>query len=250
MSLHIDNLSYSYRNSKNAVLENISCSFEPGKFYGIFGANGSGKSTLLKILSGEIAVKAPVTLDDKALQSYSSRARARKIAYACQANEAALPFTARECIKLGRYAWNDDNPELIDSLLKEWGAEALADRFFTELSGGEQQRIKLLRILAQDTPYILLDEPASSLDWSRQLELYEKLRKIAHQQNRAVIMVAHDLYAAPAFIDRMLILSGGSLAFNGDPSSEEALDAVNSSFGKKCALSRQDNKLIIDFQAN
>ena len=105
-----------------------------------------------------------------------------------------LPFSVKECIALGRYVWNDKNPALIDHLLQEWNAEHLSNKQFSELSGGERQKIKLLRILAQDTRYILLDEPASSLDLARQLELYEKLQKTAHLENKCIIMVCHDLY--------------------------------------------------------
>ena len=233
MSLTVENLSFAYKKGAPAVLENISCSFKRGSFYGIFGANGSGKSTLLKLLAGELKSSSEIYLDDLSLTRLDIKSRAKLMAVGAQSDELILPFTVRECIKLGRYVWNDENPELIERLLQEWNAASLAERPFAELSGGEQQRIKLLRILAQDTPYILLDEPGSSLDWSRQYELYEKLQTIAHEQNKCIIMVCHDLYTAPDFVDRMLLLKGGRIIYSGDPECEAAFQAINSAFGRR-----------------
>lgn len=237
MSLTAENLSFAYKKKGGNVLRNITCSFEQGVFYGIFGANGSGKSTLLKLLAGELMSHGAVRLDNKQVNAFSNRERARHIAVGAQGSELILPFTVRETIRLGRYVWDDDGSVLIDRLLQEWASGDLAERPFAELSGGEQQRVKLLRVLAQDTDYILLDEPAAALDWNRQLELYEKLQKIAHGQNKCVIMVCHDLYSAPDFIDRMLLLKDGSLIYSGTADSDLAKAAVAQAFGRSWAKS-------------
>ena len=248
MCLCIENLDFAYRKNSVKVLEKITCEFERGKFYGIFGSNGCGKSTLLKVLANLLPGSSPVMLDGKKLKNFSSKQRAQFLGYAAQENELNLPFTVRECIKLGRYAWSDSNDDLIDSLIAEWNMEAFAGKNFSELSGGEQQKIKLLRVLAQDSDYILLDEPGSSLDWTRQLELYERLQKIAHTKNKCVIMVCHDIYLAPSFIDQMLVLADGRLIYNGVPSGSGADNAVARAFGRDFTLQRESGKVVIQWQ--
>ena len=167
------------------------------------------------------------------------------LAVGAQKNEVGLPFSARECIQLGRYAWGDDGEELIEFLLKEWHAQHLADKPFCTLSGGEQQRIKLLRILAQNSRYILLDEPAAALDWSCQLELYEKLQTLAVQQLRCVIMVCHDLYIAPAFVDEMLLLKNGRVVYSGAGNCDKVATALGVAFDRTLSISRAQNSVEI-----
>ena len=145
MSLSVKNLTFCYRRKNIPAVNDFSYTFRSGMFYGIFGANGSGKSTLLKILAGDLSAEQAVLLEDMPLQQLSSRSLAQLMAYAPQEEELLLPFTVKECIALGRYAWNDKNISLIDRLLKEWNVEHLSDKQFAELSGGERQKIKLLR---------------------------------------------------------------------------------------------------------
>ena len=246
MSLAVTNASYTYRNGTVAV-NDITYTFEPGVFYGIFGSNGSGKSTLLKMLAGDVEPDDPVLLDGKSLRNLSSKVLAREMAYAVQEEELVLPFKVRDCIALGRYVWCDKNNALIDRLLQEWNAEHLSNKQFSELSGGERQKIKLLRILAQDTRYILLDEPASSLDLAKQLELYEKLQQVAHDENKCIIMVCHDLYTAPAFIDEMLLMKKGNLLYAGKPDTSEAQEAIGQAFDREFSITRKEKSIEISW---
>ena len=247
MSLSVKGARYFYRKGTAAV-DDVSFSFEPGRFYGIFGSNGSGKSTLLKMLTGDLEPENPVLLEGRALRSFSSMELAQQIAYAEQDAELILPFKVRECIKLGRYIWRDNNTSLIDRLLKDWNAEHLADKEFSELSGGERQKIKLLRIVAHDTRYILLDEPASSLDLPKQIELYENLKKTAHEENKCVIMVCHDLYIAPSYIDEMLIMKQGKLLYAGSAESAGAEQAAAIAFERNFKISRKNQRVEIVWQ--
>ncbi|MBO5924434.1 MAG: ABC transporter ATP-binding protein [Lentisphaeria bacterium] len=246
MSLSLIHANYSYRKGAAAV-KDLSYAFKQGKFYGIFGANGSGKSTLLKMLAGDVEPDNPVLLEDKALKAYSSMELAKLLAYAVQDAELILPFKVRDCITLGRYVWRDSDCGLIDRLLKDWNVEHLQDKQFSELSGGERQKIKLLRILAQATKYILLDEPASSLDLPKQIELYEKLQNIAHNENKCVIMVCHDLYIAPSYIDEMLIMKKGNLLYAGKVDTAEAEKAAAEAFERKFRISRKFQSVEINW---
>ena len=247
MSLVIENLTFCYRRKNIPAVEYFSYTFQPGKFYGIFGTNGSGKSTLLKIAIGDLFADKAVLLENKPVREFSSKELAKLMAYAPQEEELLLPFTVKKCIALGRYAWNDNNSALIDRLLKDWNAEHLADKLFAELSGGERQKIKLLRILAQDTRYILLDEPASSLDLPKQIELYRKLQKVAHEENKCIIMVCHDLYIAPGFIDEILLLKNGNLIYSGQTETQEAAQAIRDAFEYDFTISRKNNNIEISW---
>ena len=104
-----------------------------------------------------------------------------------------------------------------------------------------------MRVLAQNTPYILLDEPAASLDWARQLELYEKLRKLAADAGKCVIMVCHDLYIAPGFIDEMLLMKSGRLIYSGKPDTAAAGEAVALAFERNMQISRTGNKVTLSW---
>ena len=181
------------------------------------------------------------------LKKLSPRRKASLLAVAEQENELILPFTVRECIKLGCYIRNDGDDELVTRLLTQWQMLHWQDKMFAELSGGERQRVKLLRVLAQDTPYILLDEPASSLDWARQLDLYEKMRTLAHESGKCVIMICHDLYMAPAFIDEMLLMKSGSLIYSGKPDSAEANAAISEAFERDITVQRCTNSVTVSW---
>ena len=246
MALVLRNVSYAYPGAGRNAVENCSFEFLPGRFYGIFGSNGSGKSTLLKLLAGDIPCN-NVTIDGNLLKKLSPRQKATLLAVAEQENELILPFTVRECIKLGCYIRNNGDDELVTRLLTQWQMLDWQDKRFAELSGGERQRVKLLRVLAQDTPYILLDEPASSLDWARQLDLYGKMRSLAHESGKCVIMICHDLYMAPAFIDEMLLMKSGSLIYSGKPDSADANLAVSQAFERDIALTRSSNSVTVSW---
>ena len=247
MSLTVKNLTYCYRKGNVPAVNDLSYTFQPGSFYGIFGANGSGKSTLLKLLAGDLSADNPVLVEDRPLHRLPSIEMAKQMAYAPQEEELLLPFTVKECIALGRYAWKDNNTALIDRLLKEWNVEHLSGKRFAELSGGERQKIKLLRILAQDTKYILLDEPASSLDLPKQIELYEKLQKVAHEENKCVIMVCHDLYIAPGMIDEMLLMKKGCLLYAGKSETPEAVKATGEAFERDFIINRKVRHIEINW---
>ena len=246
MSLRAECITYKYHSGRIPALDGISYEFVPGRFYGIFGSNGSGKTTLLKTLAGDINA-GKVFVDDRLLNNIPVKERALLLAVAEQENEASLPFTVRECIKLGCYAAGTFNEKLIDELLTCWQMNALQNKMFAELSGGEKQRVKLLRVLAQNTPYILLDEPAASLDWARQLEFYEKLRKLAADAGKCVIMVCHDLYIAPGFIDEMLLMKSGRLIYSGKPDTAAAGEAVALAFERNMQISRTGNKVTLSW---
>ena len=225
--LECKRVSYSYDGERN-VLEEITLSFVPGEFCGIFGPNGSGKSTLLKLLTGELKCTAgtvsPVWKDPLE--------RARNIALVEQQIPASLPLNVEEIAALGNFPWEKrrrSDMTGVCRVLEELELLPLRQRRFDTLSGGERQRVMLARALVQDTPVICLDEPGSSLDIGFQHTLCRTLKKLAGQ-GRTVIMVSHDLFSAPRYLDRMLLLGDGRLVMQGKPEELAGGEVFNTLF--------------------
>jgi iron complex transport system ATP-binding protein len=210
--IKLNDIHFSYSDKK--VLSGISADFVPGEFYGIFGPNGSGKSTLLKILTGELPPDAGILSPH-----YSSAIeRARKIAFVEQEIPAGIPLTVREVVMLGRYPWkrNPGHHKAVDEAISVLGLTQYAGKLYNCLSGGERQRVMLARSLAQETDIMILDEPASSLDITYQNSFYKLLRELS-ENGKCIIMVSHDLFIAPGYISKAILLNNGEIAANGKP---------------------------------
>ena len=214
MRPHFLNGDHSY--GKEKILTGISLKFESGQFYGIFGPNGSGKSTLLKLLAGELHPDSGEITPrwGNCLQ------KARAISLLEQHIPPFLPLDVQETVALGLYPWERkfyrEKDEKIISVLRETGLEEISDRPYNKLSGGEKQRVMLARILMQNTPVILLDEPGSSLDAGFQHSFCAVLRRLA-QEDRCIIMVSHDIYSAPLYLDSMILMEQGKVKKQGTP---------------------------------
>ena len=209
--IELNDLSFSYR--KTPILTGVSYRFLPGRFYGIFGANGSGKSTLLKMITGELSP------DSGSVQPCFRNAedRARQIGFMEQQLPGIIPLTVREIVALGFYPWRNSGraPE-IDPILEKLNLTSLRNRPYDQLSGGEKQRIMLARVLAQNTPVLLLDEPFSSLDIGNQHHFYRILQELA-EEGKCVIMVTHDVFVSAEYLDEALFLKNGRILSHGAP---------------------------------
>ena len=225
--LECRNASYSYDGKRN-VLEEISVSFHAGEFCGIFGPNGSGKSTLLKLLTGELRCSAGLV----APEWKDPLERARNIALVEQQIPASLPLSVEEIAALGGFPWEkrrNGNAAKVREVLEKLELLPLSQRPYNTLSGGERQRVMLARALVQDTQIICLDEPGSSLDIGFQHTLCRTLKQLAGE-GKCIIMVSHDLFSAPRYLDRMLLLGGGRLVLQGSPEDLSGSEVFNTLF--------------------
>ena len=211
--IELKNVSLAYSRG-NPVLKGVSARFKSGRLYGIFGPNGCGKSTLLKLITGELA---PDT------GSISPRwndplERACRLAMVEQEIPGRIPLTVREVIALGRYPWMRRRKVSsdIEEILNELQLAPLAEKPYSHLSGGERQRTMLARAVAQDTSILLLDEPASSLDIGFQHEFYRLLRQFA-RRGKCIVMISHDLFIAPHYLDEALLMKEGAVFAGGTP---------------------------------
>ncbi|AFU20361.1 ABC transporter ATP-binding protein [Actinobacillus suis] len=213
------------------LLHSISLQFEQGKVYGLIGHNGSGKSTLIKLLAKQNTLSGGrILFNQQELSRWSSRDFAKQVAYLPQHLPQATNLTARELIAMGRYAWNglfgsnkQKDHEAIERALALTNTEQFAEQLVDTLSGGERSRIWLAMLLAQQSKFLLLDEPLAALDIAHQVEVMELVKKLAHELNLGVIIVIHDINLAARYCDQLVALHSGKLLAQGD-----AFEIVNS----------------------
>jgi iron complex transport system ATP-binding protein len=203
------------------IVRDASFTVAPGQFLVVLGPNGCGKTTLLKTCIGLLpALGGTVRLDGGGVSSMPPRARARIAAWVPQVAEAAWSYRVRDMVAQGRYPLRGafqslgvDDQAAISAALDAMDIKALADRPVLSLSGGEARRVLIARALAQDTPLLVLDEPAAHLDPGRQIELMELLQALA-QAGKAVAISVHDVNIARRFADFALLIGhDGTEAF-------------------------------------
>ena len=215
-----------------------------GEIVAIVGPNGAGKTTLLRVLSGDlVSDQGTVYIDNRPLADFDPRELARRRAVMPQSAHLPFLFTAREVVRMGRAPWEGERGErehgarLTDYAMGLTDTRDYAVRAYPTLSGGEQSRVTLARVLAQETPILLIDEPTAHLDPRHQHLVLQLVRDLA-QEGAAIVAVLHDLNLAAAYADRVALLHRGRLAVCDTP--EVALDpeVLRPIFGIDFALQR------------
>jgi iron complex transport system ATP-binding protein len=215
------------------ILHGIDFDVRAGEVLGVVGPNGSGKSTLLRAVTGLLPLRGgEVIMGGARLENLGATERARRCAVQPQVEAPLFDYPVGQFVLLGRHphrgplapAGGEDRAAARRALAETDLAEC-ADRSIRALSTGEWQRALLARALAQETPVLLLDEPAAHLDPGHRFAVHVLLRRLARERARAVLCVSHDLNLAAEFSDRLMMLSGGRVHALGTP--EEVLTAEN-----------------------
>lgn len=225
------------------VLQGLDFAVPPGRFTAVVGPNGCGKSTLVKSLARVLATQpGMVTLDGKKLQSYRPRHLAQRVALLPQHPTVPDGVTVRSLVARGRYPyhrplrqWAPDDAQAIAQALGDTGLIALADIPVASLSGGQRQRAWLAMVLAQQTDYVLLDEPTSFLDIAHQFEVLRLCRGIT-TQGRAVVAVLHDLNQAARYADDLVVMHRGAIVAHGQPADVLTTQVVAEVFGMESMI--------------
>ncbi len=205
------------------ILDDVDLDVRAGELVALVGPNGAGKSTLLGVLAGDVEPSAGrVTLDDRPLAAYAARELARRRGVRLQRPGRACGGRVRAVVRMGRSPWHrsereDDDDRVVAESMERADVTDLADRLYPTLSGGEQARTSFARLLAQETPVLLLDEPTAALDIRHQESLLAVSRGAA-RAGAAVVVVLHDLSLAAAYADRVVVLARGRVRANGAPS--------------------------------
>ena len=217
------------------VLDRVSVEVEQGKVIGLIGPNGAGKSTLLNVLSGELRPESgSVVFDGLPIHDLPPKTLAKSRAVMSQASSIVFDFTVEEIIRMG---WVQDDMYLhgvaeqaLQSVASVCDIDALLNRRYRTLSGGEQRRVQFARTLLQiwriektnDTRYLLLDEPTANLDIAHELAVLRQANEVA-ESRVGVLVVLHDLNLAARFTNELVLLSAGKVIAHG--STDNVLNA-------------------------
>ncbi|GAA1903180.1 ABC transporter ATP-binding protein [Arthrobacter gandavensis] len=229
--------------SGRVLVDGVDCTLEPGTFTGLLGPNGAGKSTLLHLLAGVLDPDdGTVRLRDRPLSRTRARERARSIALVEQSLPAETSQSVREVTALGRTPHRSllagesrHDLDVVERSLAAAGVLSHAERTYSTLSGGEQQRVQLARALAQEPAVLLLDEPTNHLDASAQLETLELLENLA-AGGTAVAAALHDINHAAAACSHLIVLSGGTVVAAGPVGSVLTPELIRRVYGVRAEL--------------
>lgn len=250
--LELQSASYCYRPGKKA-LDNITAGFDCGLTM-LCGPNGSGKSTMLKLLAGELTPSGGSALLDGEEPAFMlPRRRAKKLAFVSQLRAAEYDFSVYEAVMMGRYSHTPllqresaQDKEAVEEALVKTGAAQFIKRSLRQLSGGELQRVFLARALAQQSPYLLLDEPITGLDIRFQHEFLRLTADLCVREGVCAVCVLHDLALGAQYSDRMALLSGGCLYALGRPEEILTSRALNEVFNISGGLFRHNGKYYLE----
>jgi cobalamin transport system ATP-binding protein len=240
--LSVEQVSYAYSANPTQAplftLEANSFQARPGEIVAILGPNASGKSTLLKIIAGALEpLSGRVLLDGFVTHTLSPRARAQRIAMVQQESPLLFPSRAWEFVLQGRHPYgrslrfeSENDVIIARNALAQVGADHLSDRWMSEISGGEKQRVILARALSQQPLLLLLDEPTLHLDIGAQVDLLATLRRLAAENRYTVVVVTHELNLAAEYADQIVLLQKGKSLRVGSPASVYQRDLLEQVF--------------------
>ncbi|MBX3029575.1 MAG: ATP-binding cassette domain-containing protein [Chloroflexi bacterium] len=219
------------------VLGPLSLDIPAGGITALVGPNGAGKSTLLTII-GRLTrpTTGRVTVGGHDVATTSSRQLARVVSILRQENHFVTRLTVRELIGFGRFPHSGgrltvDDQRHVDAAIEFLDLRPLEDRYLDQLSGGQRQRAYVAMVLAQDTEYILLDEPLNNLDMRHAVGMMRQLRRAADELGRTVVIVLHDINFAAAYADRIVALADGQVVRQGAPAELMTSEVLEGVFG-------------------
>ncbi|MDP1416966.1 ABC transporter ATP-binding protein [Peribacillus simplex] len=217
--VEVKNLFKKY-NSKT-VVEDVSIEIMKGKITSFIGPNGAGKSTVLSMISRLITRDSgEVLIEGKDMGKFNSNELAKKISILKQANHINIRLTIRELVAFGRFPYSQgkltkEDWKYVDEAIEYMELADMQDKFLDQLSGGQQQRAFIAMVIAQNTEYVLLDEPLNNLDMKHSVQIMKVLRRLADELGKTVIIVIHDINFASCYSDYIVALKDGKVVHNG-----------------------------------
>lgn len=219
------------------VLDQVSFSIQPNRLTVLVGCNGSGKSTLFSCVNQQLPYTGKILLDGENLARYKPRERAKRLSMLPQ-TMAAPHILAAELAAMGRTPYLDLTGRLQDAdraavtqALEDANALELRERYVDTLSGGERQRAYLAMVLAQNTPLILLDEPTSHMDQTREAAFLRQISHLKSERGKTFLLILHDITLAAEYADDIVILHEGRIRFAGTKADCLRAQALETTFG-------------------
>ena len=220
MAIEIRNITKSYGSKK--VVDNVSITIPTGKITSFIGPNGAGKSTVLSIMSRLLnADSGEIYLNGELLNRKKSSDIAKQLAILKQTNNINLRLTIEDLVSFGRFPYSKGNltqtdRTFIDNAIAYMDLDDIRHQYIDNLSGGQRQRAYIAMTLAQDTDYILLDEPLNNLDMKHSVQIMQVLRKLVTELNKTVVIVIHDINFASCYSDYIVAMKNGKLVQQGE----------------------------------
>jgi iron complex transport system ATP-binding protein len=221
VKLSVNKLNFSYGNSFS--LRDVSFSVESGQICAFLGPNGSGKTTLTKCITGVLKKDSgKISLDDRDMGELKERELSRLLAYVPQIHEASFHYTVTDMVLMGRNPYigyfsmpkNEDMEKCL-SALTMLKIDCIKNSIFTEISGGQQKLVLIARALAQETPFILLDEPTAHLDFRNKLLVLKKIKNLVKAKEVTVLLSLQDPNEVMLVADSTIILNNGEIVSQG-----------------------------------
>lgn len=251
--MEAQSLCFSY--GRTAVLRNISLKLEKHKLYAVIGPNGSGKTTLIKLLSRlNKATSGNLLLNGQLYDTIKRKAFSKQVALLPQGRNVPS-MSVYDLVACGRFPYLDlsrrmtaDDEKIVRCALEATGMEAYAKKSVKMLSGGERQRVYVAMLLAQATPYVLLDEPTTHLDIAAKFDMMHLLCDMKNN-GKCVAAVLHDLELALQYADEIILMSQGEVVRMGTPEEVLASGKIQSVFGIKCESMTVNGKKLFHFDS-
>lgn len=206
---------------KKQVVKEVSTTIQRGKITSFIGPNGAGKSTLLSMVSKLMdADSGEVFVDATAAKKMKSNDFAKKVSILKQSNYMNVRLTVRELVSFGRFPYSKgrlttEDEQFVDQAIEYMGLQELEDDYLDELSGGQRQRAFIAMVIAQDTEYILLDEPLNNLDMKHSVQIMKILRRLVNELGKTVVIVLHDINFASVYSDYIVAMKNGEVVREG-----------------------------------
>lgn len=238
---------------KRIVLDNISCNIPKGKITSLIGPNGAGKSTLLSIISRLLdADQGKIYLDDLGLDDYKSEDLAKRLSILRQSNHIDLRLTVRDLVAFGRFPYSKgrltaEDQAQIDKAIHFAQLEDMAHSYIDELSGGQRQRAFIAMIIAQDTDYILLDEPLNNLDMKHAVLVMKTLRRLVDELGKTVVIVIHEINFASQYSDYIIAMKDGKIVHNDETDQVVQAHTLKEVFGIDFDIITKNGKNICNY---
>ncbi len=247
--MEIKDITFAYQD-KIKRLQHINAKINKGEITTIIGPNGCGKSTLLGVLTNNHQPQeGQIILDGKMINKYKPKELAKKLGVVHQQNTAPEDMTVEKLIFYGRLPYKktfsshtDEDEELVNWALKSTGLYEKRKETIDSLSGGQQQRAWIAMALAQNTPYLFLDEPTSNLDIYYQYEILELVRKLREEHSLTIVMVLHDINQAIQYSDQIIAMKDGKIMEQGNPKEVVTEQLIHDVYGVHVVV-KKDEKL-------
>ena len=235
-----------------AILRDVNLTIPKGGVTALIGPNGAGKSTLLSLIARLISLQTgEITVDDLRVGRSPNDVLARKLAILPQTIDFAPLLTVAELVGFGRYPYHKGRPTALDlskvaKAIETFDLNGLATRRLDTLSGGQRQRAQVAMTFAQDTDYILLDEPLNNLDIAASRSLMRLLRNLAASHGRTIVIVLHDINYAAAYADQIVAMKDGEMVAMGAPAQIVTETLLRDVFGTDPKVHRLGGKVMVE----